>query len=87
MKQQPNLNVLDIPAVEEYLRQNLYWIPRNDAGKLGRPEDVPSLEVTVIDTPLTAHEDEDFPVVGTLRKHNEVTFDQPGGRVRDLSRA
>ncbi|KAG8921549.1 hypothetical protein FRC01_000192 [Tulasnella sp. 417] len=84
---QRGLDILDIPAVESYLHENLKWIPRTTAGEYGRVEDLKSLEVTVIDTPLLGGQGLDIPVIGEVRKHNEVTFDMPGGRVRVPGRA
>lgn len=76
------LNVLDVPAVEEYLRKNLKWVPRLHDGEYGRVEDLKTLEVTVIDTPLRGGAGAVVPVIGEVRKHNDVTFDLPGGRIR-----
>ncbi|KAG8977700.1 hypothetical protein FRC05_000956 [Tulasnella sp. 425] len=60
------LNVLDARAVEEYLHKNLKWVPRMHNGEYGRVEDLKSLEVTVIDTPLVGGEGVDIPAIGAI---------------------
>ncbi|KAG8935701.1 hypothetical protein FRC00_010515 [Tulasnella sp. 408] len=85
---QRGIDVNNIPAVEEYLRENLHWVIRKQSGGDARPEDIKTLEVTVIDTPLSGVGTwEHIPAAQDLRKHNEITFDRPGGRVRVPGRA
>ncbi|KAG8901914.1 hypothetical protein FRC01_009714, partial [Tulasnella sp. 417] len=76
------LDVMDVGRVKDYLQQNLKWAVWTHGGEYGRVEDLKSLEVTVIDSPIYGPEGADIPVIGGVRKHNEVTFDKPGGRVR-----
>ncbi|KIO18339.1 hypothetical protein M407DRAFT_225885 [Tulasnella calospora MUT 4182] len=79
---QRGIDIMDASSVERYLQENLKWAIQTSAGEYRKVEDLKSLEVTVIDTPLYGSEGADIPVISGVRKHNEVTFDKPGGRVR-----
>ncbi|KAG8921550.1 hypothetical protein FRC01_000193 [Tulasnella sp. 417] len=76
------IDVMDASSVEEHLKEKLKWVVWTHAGEYERVEDLKSLEVTAIDTPIYGPEGADIPVICGVRKHNEVTFDKPGGRVR-----
>ena len=43
------------------------------------PAKLPSLEVTVVSTPLTEAPGAVFPVPGELQYHPEATYGRPGG--------
>lgn len=71
-----HLGSLEPSVVVPYLKQNLHWrVQKRD----GEPAELPSLEVTVIGTPLSIPPGSEFPVPGEGRRYPGITYGRPGG--------
>ncbi|KAG8922347.1 hypothetical protein FRC00_007549, partial [Tulasnella sp. 408] len=74
------IDIHNTEAVEAYLRENLAWIIQKSDGSIGAVDDVPSLEVTVVHTRLTALADEEDGLMASRpREHPGITEGRPGG--------
>ncbi|KAG8894416.1 hypothetical protein FRC00_009012, partial [Tulasnella sp. 408] len=74
------IDIHNTEAVEAYLRENLAWIIQKSDGSIGARDDVPSLEVTVVHTRLTALADEEDGLMASRpREHPGITEGRPGG--------
>jgi len=66
-------------VVSPYLKENLHWRVQaadRTAVELAR---VPSLEVTVVSTPLTHAPGAIFPIPGEQQYHHHITYGREGG--------
>ncbi|KAI0647845.1 photo-regulated tyrosinase [Trametes meyenii] len=66
-------------VVKPYLSGALNWVVRKADGTVVDLENVPSLEVTVLATPLTLAPGEPFPVAGETVYHHDITRGRRGG--------
>ncbi|TFY82262.1 hypothetical protein EWM64_g1750 [Hericium alpestre] len=74
-----NLGTFAPDAVRPYLKRELHWRVQKANGEVVPLEDVKSLEVTVIATPLTLEPGEEFPVPGEGVHHHDITHGRQGG--------
>ncbi|KAA1472059.1 photo-regulated tyrosinase [Dentipellis sp. KUC8613] len=73
------LGSLEPDVVKPYLTKELHWVVQKVDGTSVPLADVPSLEVTVIATPLSLEPGEVFPVPGDAVHHHDVTHGRQGG--------
>nr|AAX44240.1 tyrosinase [Trametes sanguinea]AAX46018.1 tyrosinase [Trametes sanguinea] len=74
-----HLDSFDPTVVRPYLTRELHWGVMKVNGTVVPLQDVPSLEVVVLSTPLTLPPGEPFPVPGTPVNHHDITHGRPGG--------
>ncbi|KIJ48608.1 hypothetical protein M422DRAFT_247459 [Sphaerobolus stellatus SS14] len=77
--QRSKQTTLDPAVIEPYLTQNLNWAIQKANGEVARLEDVPSLQVTVLVTPLTLPVGVKFPVEGKPKFYHGITRGRVGG--------
>jgi len=66
-------------VVAPYLKENLHWRIQASNRTAVETSRLPSLEVTVVSTPLTHAPGEIFPVPGEAQYHHHITYGRPGG--------
>jgi len=66
-------------VVIPYLRDNLHWRIQGTDRTPVAVERLPSLEVTVVQTPLTQEPGSVFPTIGEPLYHHHITHGRPGG--------
>ncbi|KAH9969746.1 hypothetical protein BC827DRAFT_1277089 [Russula dissimulans] len=62
-----------------YLKEKLYWRVQSGNRSAVELEKLPSLEVTVTQTPLTQEPGAPFPIAGRPVYHHHITYGRPGG--------
>jgi len=62
-----------------YLKENLDWRVQAANRSAVELENLPSLEITVSETPLTQVPGEAFPIAGRPVYHHHITYGRPGG--------
>ncbi|KAH9969687.1 hypothetical protein BC827DRAFT_1120059 [Russula dissimulans] len=73
------LSSYELSEVLPYLKENLHWRIQSTDRSAVELEKLPSLEVTVSQTPLTQAPGTLFPIPGKPTYHHDVTYGRPGG--------